>query len=62
MAKFKVGDRVQLVAPLPFAKAGRIMETEKGVIVEVTDDTYSIEFDDSMTPVTGITESEIKLE
>ncbi len=63
MAKFKVGDRVQLVDALPFSKAGRVLQpAEKGVILEVTDDTYTIEFDDSMTPVSGITESEIKPE
>ena len=63
MAKFKVGDRVQLVGLLPFGKAGRVMQPmEKGVVLEVTDDSYTIEFDDSMTPVSGVTESEIKPE
>jgi hypothetical protein len=63
MAKFKVGDRVQLVGPLPFSKAGRVMQpNEKGVVVGATDDIYTIEFDDSMTPISGVTESEIKPE
>jgi hypothetical protein len=63
MAKFKVGDRVQLVGQLPFSKAGRVMQpNEKGVVIEVTDDSYTIEFDDSMTPVSSVTEDEIKSE
>lgn len=63
MAKFKVGDRVQLVAPLSFDRAGRMMQaTEKGTVVEVNDESYTIEFEDSMTPISGIREDEIKPE
>jgi hypothetical protein len=61
MAKFKVGDRVRLVAPLPFDKAGRLIQaTEKGVVIEVNEDTYTIEFEDSMMPISGVTEREIQ--
>ena len=63
MSKFQVGDRVQLTGVLPFAKAGRVMEpAEKGIVVEVTETGYTIEFDDSMTPVSGVTDSEIQSE
>jgi hypothetical protein len=61
MAKFKVGDQVQANGVLPFTKAGRVMQpNEKGIILEVTPEGYTIEFEDSMTPITGVTESEIK--
>jgi len=63
MAKFKVGQRVQVNGMLPFTKAGRVMQpNEKGVILEVTEEGYTVEFDDSMTPISGIVESEIKPE
>ena len=63
MAKFKVGDRVQLTVVLPFTKAGRVMQpNEKGVVVEASEDGYTVEFDDSMTPISGITDTEIKPE
>lgn len=59
--KFKVGDRVQLRKVLPFAKAGRVTQTqEQGVILDVSDDGYTVEFEDSMTPISGITDEEIE--
>lgn len=63
MAKFKIGDRVQLTVMLPFTKAGRVMQpNEKGIVLKVTEQGYTIEFDDSMTPIRGVTDSEIKPE
>ena len=59
--KFKVGDRVQLRVVLPFDKAGRIMHPlQKGVVTGVANEDYTVEFDDSMTPIAHITESEIE--
>jgi len=59
--KFKVGDRVQLRVVLPFSKSGRIMQLlEKGVVTEISDEDYTVEFDDSMTPIAHITENEIE--
>ena len=59
--KFQMGDRVQLrVIPI-FDKAGRFMQArEQGVVTEVTDAGYTVVFDDSPTPVAGMTESEIE--
>jgi len=61
MAGFNVGDRVQLrIIPL-YDKAGRFMQArERGVVTEVTDEGYTVMFDDSATPVAGMTESEIE--
>ena len=58
---FKVGDRVQLrVIPI-YDKAGRFMQArERGVVTEVTEAGYTVVFDDSSTPVAGMTESEIE--
>jgi len=59
--KFKVGDRVQLRVVLPFSKSGRIMQPlQKGVVTGVSNEDYTVEFDDSMTPIAHITESEIE--
>ena len=59
--KFKVGDRVQLRVVLPFDKSGRIMQPrQKGVVTDVSTEDYAVEFDDSMTPVTHITDEEIE--
>jgi hypothetical protein len=59
--KFKVGDRVQLRGVLSFDKAGRVIQPrENGVVIEVTDEGYTVEFDDSMTPISGITDDEIE--
>lgn len=61
--KFKVGDRVQLQKVLPFGKAGRVTQPkEQGVILDVTGDSYTVEFEDSMTPISGITDEEIERE
>jgi hypothetical protein len=59
--KFNVGDRVQLrVIPI-YDKAGRFMQArERGVVAEVTDKDYTVVFDDSPTPVAGMTESELE--
>jgi len=59
--KFKVGDHVQLQGLLPFTKAGRVMQpNEKGVVTEVTHEDYTVEFDDSMTPIEHLTDEELQ--
>ena len=60
MMKFKVGDRVQLRIIPSFEKAGRFMQAcEKGVVTAVSDDEYTVTFEDSSTPVAHLIDSEI---
>ena len=59
--KLQVGDRVQLRVVPPFNKAGRMLQPrEKGVVTAISDEGYTVEFDDSMTPVVRITDEEIE--
>ena len=61
MAQFKVGDQVRLKNGLPIAKANREMaEKTQGQILEVTPDSYVVQFIDSKTAIEGITEDEIE--
>lgn len=59
--RFNIGDRVQLrVIPI-YDKAGRFMQArERGVVTEVTAAGYTVVFEDSETPVVGMTESELE--
>ena len=60
--KLKVGDRVQLRIIPPFDKAGRVMQArEKGVVTDIKPEGYTVEFEDSMTPVVKLTEDELDL-
>lgn len=59
--KFRVGDRVQLRVVLPVTKSGRVMQPrQQGVVTGVTDGDYTVEFDDSITPIEHIHDNEIE--
>ncbi len=63
MTGFQVGDRIQLKAALAEGKTSQTLQAaHKGQIIEVTGESYTVQFDDTKAAVEGVSANEIELE
>jgi hypothetical protein len=61
MAKLKPGTRVRLKGRIPLGKTSQLIQVgQKGRVIAVSDKTYTVLFDDSPTPIYGLTKKEIE--